>query len=198
MEKLNKNYWSERWVNNQTGWDMGHPSPPITGYIDQLEDKDLRILIPGCGNAYEAEYLHDKGFTNFHVLDITQEPLDLLHNRLPALRNDQLICSDFFHHEAEYDLILEQTFFCAINPVLRSEYVKHAAKLLKPGGKLVGLLWGVEMRIDQPPFGGNHVEYEDLFTPYFEINTLEEAHNSIEPRLGKELFVIFQKPVATE
>ncbi len=198
MEKLNKNYWTERWSNEQTGWDMGHPSPPIAEYIDQLTNKDLRILIPGCGNAYEAEYLYSKDFTNFNVLDIAQEPLNQLHNRLPELRNDQLVCSDFFHHEDQYDLILEQTFFCAIDPILRSEYVKHAAKLLKSGGKLVGLLWGVEMNIDNPPFGGNQVEYEELFTPYFKIKTIEDAHNSIAPRLGKELFVIFQKSVDPE
>jgi SAM-dependent methyltransferase len=198
MEKLNKNYWTERWSNEQTGWDMGHPSPPIAEYIDQLSNKELHILIPGCGNAYEAEHLYSKGFTNFNVLDIAQEPLNKLHSRLPELRNDQLVCSDFFHHEDQYDLIIEQTFFCAIDPVLRSEYVKHAAKLLKPGGKLVGLLWGVEMSIDKPPFGGNHVDYEELVTPYFEIKTMEDAHNSIAPRLGKELFVIFQKPVDSE
>lgn len=198
MEKLNKNYWEDRWANNQTGWDMGHPSPPIVEYVNQLSNKNIKILVPGCGNAYEAEHLHAKGFTNFHILDIAQEPLNRLHNRLPELRKDQLICSDFFQHKDQYDLILEQTFFCAINPVLRSEYVKHAAKLLKPGGKLVGLLWAKEMEIDNPPFGGSLSDYTELFSPYFNVITTEIAHNSIKPRLGKELFVIFRKPVETE
>jgi len=174
---------------------MGHPSPPITDYIDQLENKESAILIPGCGNAYEAEYLHQKGFTNFKVLDIAQEPLDNLQQRIPELKPEQLVCSDFFHHEGQYDLILEQTFFCAIDPVLRATYVEHAVQLLKPGGKLAGLLWSVELNKDKPPFGGSDTEYSALFTPHFDIITMEDAYNSISPRAGRELFVIFQKPI---
>ena len=47
----------------QLGWDLGEVSPPIKSYIDTLEDKNIRILIPGCGNTYEAEYLLEQGFT---------------------------------------------------------------------------------------------------------------------------------------
>ena len=195
QEELNKSYWQSRWQNEQTGWDIGSASPPLTTYVDQLTDKDATILVPGCGSAYEAEHLHKEGFTNFYVLDISPEPLQLLKKRIPGIRDNQLICSDFFHHEGQYDLILEQTFFCAIDPVLRSEYVKHASALLKPGGKLAGLLWGVPMNENHPPFGGSALEYEELFAPYFEIETMEKAHNSIAPRAGRELFVIFKKRV---
>ena len=52
-----KNYWTNRYSKAKTGWDIGYPSTPLKTYFDQLENKDLRILIPGAGNAYEAEYL---------------------------------------------------------------------------------------------------------------------------------------------
>jgi hypothetical protein len=39
-------------------------------YIDTLKDKDIAILIPGCGNTYEAAYLLEQGFTNVTVIDI--------------------------------------------------------------------------------------------------------------------------------
>ena len=191
--KLSKNYWSERYQAETTGWDMGQVSPPIESYIDQLTDKNTAILIPGCGRAYEAEYLYSKGFSNVFVLDLAPEPLEALKKRIPKFPDEHLVCSDFFHHEGSYDIILEQTFFCAIDPLLRSAYVKQSADLLKPGGKLVGLLWGVPMNDDRPPFGGHQGEYQELFTPYFEIETMEPAYNSITPRLGKELFVIFKK-----
>jgi hypothetical protein len=38
-----------------TGWDLGWYLP-IKNYIDTLKDKDIAILIPGCGNTYEAAY----------------------------------------------------------------------------------------------------------------------------------------------
>ena len=57
---LDDQYWSERYSQNKTGWDIGYPSTPLKEYIDQVTDLDLNILIPGCGNAYEAEYLLEK------------------------------------------------------------------------------------------------------------------------------------------
>ena len=55
---LNSNYWQTRYLNAETGWDLGKVSPPLQAYIDQLSSQNLKILIPGAGNAYEAEYLH--------------------------------------------------------------------------------------------------------------------------------------------
>ncbi|MAX80961.1 MAG: SAM-dependent methyltransferase [Crocinitomicaceae bacterium] len=190
---LSKEYWTNRYQDGSTGWDVGLATPPIAEYAQQLEDKSIKILVPGCGNAHEAEFLHQHGFENVFVLDISKAPLENFKKRISTFPQEHLICSDFFHHQGEYDLILEQTFFCAIDPVLREEYVKHCASLLKPGGKLVGVLWGVPMNSDKPPFGGNHSEYESLFTPYFDILVMEEARNSISPRMGNELFVIFKK-----
>ncbi len=54
---LDKTYWKYRYQQKQTGWDIGFASTPLVTYFDHLNDKDIKILIPGCGNAYEAEYL---------------------------------------------------------------------------------------------------------------------------------------------
>ena len=54
---MEKSFWDSRWENAETGWDLGGVSAQLKAYIDQLESKKLSILIPGCGNAYEAEYL---------------------------------------------------------------------------------------------------------------------------------------------
>jgi len=57
IPKFDELFWSSKYQEGQTGWDMGEVSPPIKAYIDQLTNKDLSILIPGAGNAYEAAYL---------------------------------------------------------------------------------------------------------------------------------------------
>ncbi|WP_315822136.1 hypothetical protein [Paraflavitalea speifideaquila] len=67
---LNADYWDNRYQHQQTGWDIGYVSTPIKDYIDQLIHKDLAILIPGCGNSYEAEYLLQQGFTHITLIDI--------------------------------------------------------------------------------------------------------------------------------
>ena len=122
MTKLNKYFWEQRYLENKTGWDIGDVSLPIKMYIDQLTNKDLKILIPGAGNSYEAEYLWKKGFKNVFILDIARQPLNNLKKRLPQFPEEQLINKDFFELNDSFNLIIEQTFFCAIQPNLRENY----------------------------------------------------------------------------
>ena len=138
---LDRDFWESRYTTADTGWDLGGPSTPLKEYIDQLTNKALRILIPGAGRAYEAEYLQTLGFKNVFVIDLTDAPFADLLKRCPDFPKDHLIVGDFFAHQASYDLIVEQTFFCALDPALRTRYVEKMYELLVPGGKLVGVLF---------------------------------------------------------
>jgi len=192
--KLNKKFWEAKYVENKLGWDIGYISPPLKAYIDQLTDKNIKILIPGAGNGYEVEYLYNNGFTNIYVIDIAQQPLDNLKKRIPLFPVNQLVHLDFFDlDENGFELILEQTFFCALDPLLREGYVSKMNELLSPDGKLVGLFFDFPLTAQGPPFGGNKQEYKELFNQHFNIRILERAYNSIMPRKDNELFFIFEK-----
>ncbi|TRZ41580.1 SAM-dependent methyltransferase [Robertkochia solimangrovi] len=186
-------YWETRYRNNETGWDIGYPSPPLKDYIDQLKDKSIRILIPGAGNGYEAEYLFRNGFTDITVLDVAAAPLNNLKERIPEFPADNLIQENFFEHSGQYQLIIEQTFFCALDPNLRSAYAEKMHELMMSGAKLAGLLFDFPLTESGPPFGGCKEEYLEYFRDLFRILTLENCYNSIKPRQGKELFFIFEK-----
>lgn len=190
---MNSKFWSQAYKEGRTRWDIGYVSPPIKTYFDQLENKKLKILIPGGGNAYEAEYIHKLGFQNVYVVDLVEEPFQNLKIRYPEFPDDHLILGDFFDLDDQYDLIVEQTFFCALLPSLRESYVSKCSDLLKPGGKLIGLLFNIPLFENRPPFGGNKSEYQKLFEDYFEIAVMETSYNSIEPRQGNELFIILNK-----
>ncbi|MFK7050653.1 SAM-dependent methyltransferase [Flavobacterium columnare] len=190
---LNRNYWENRYQKNETGWDTGIITQPLKSYFDQLTNKNLKILIPGGGNAYEFEYLIQKGFKNTHVLDFAETPIKNIKKRLPQVPYNQIIYEDFFSHKDNYDLIIEQTFFCALPPMARKEYATKINSLLNPQGKIAGLLFDFPLTEQGPPFGGSKEEYKLLFSPQFTIKTLEIAYNSIKPRQGKELFFIFTK-----
>jgi methyl halide transferase len=191
-------YWSERYEEQRTGWDIGAPSLPLKTYIDQLQDKNLRILIPGAGNAYEAEYLFNQGFRNVFVMDISEIPLQNFKARMPEFPDNQLIEANFFEHSSQYDLILEQTFFCSFEPTQanRTAYSEKMSQLLAPNGKLVGLWFDiplVEGNMDKRPFGGTKQLYLSYLSPFFKTKTFEKCHNSITPRANQELFGIFIK-----
>jgi thiopurine S-methyltransferase len=193
IEMLSREYWSSRYQNDMTGWDIGQISPPIKAYIDQLENKSMRILIPGAGNGYEAEYLHNQGFGNVFVCDIAPEALNNLAERCPSFPRQNFLLEDFFDLNDTFDLIIEQTFFCALNPSLRIQYIRKMSQLLNKNGKLAGLLFAIDFPFAGPPFGGNIKEYESIISSQLRLVTLEPCYNSILPRSGNELFFIALK-----
>ena len=186
-------FWNDKYLSGEMGWDIGYVSTPIKEYINELTDKNLKILIPGGGNSYEAEYLFNKGFKNVFVVDISSIPLMNLAKRVPSFPKENLLHADFFELEDTFDLILEQTFFCALDPSLREAYAIKMHQLLKPEGRLVGLLFNIPLNNDKPPFGGNKVEYKKLFSKKFKIEKMEIAYNSVAPRAGNELFFRFKR-----
>ena len=191
--KLDENYWEERWINEKTNWDIGYSSPAIEEYILQYPNKEASILIPGCGNAYEVEFLWNHGFSNITVLDISTTAVQILRDKYQGKKGVTVICEDFFNHHGKYDLVIEQTFFCALHPDLRPQYVNKMHGLLNKGGRIIGVLFNRVFEKDGPPFGGSVLEYQNLFNNDFEIQKMEECYNSIEARKGSEVFINLKK-----
>lgn len=193
MDKLDEQYWSNRYQTHTDIWDLKNVSTPLKEYFDQLIDKNISILIPGCGNAYEAEYLLQLGFTNITLIDISPIPVKNLQEKFAVQLNKEIkiILGNFFELNQSFDLIVEQTFFCAIDPSLRQLYADKMYELLKVGGKLIGVMFNCSFE-DGPPFGGSIEEYKLLFAQKFSIKTLETCYNSIEKRKGNEVFIILQ------
>lgn len=187
--KFDEAYWSGKYRQQLMGWDTGGITTPLKEYFDQVENKDLRILVPGCGNGHEVKYLHDKAFTDVTVVDITAEPFAGLRSYCTNWGEDSFIVDDFFDIEGQYDLIVEQTFFCALEPEMRHDYSIKMHDLLAPSGKLVGVLFKVFFAGDNPPFGGSKNEYVEYFKDKFSFKVFDECNNSIKPRIGAELFI---------
>ena len=187
--KLSETFWNTKYKDQKTGWDLGVISPPLKAYFDQIENKELKILIPGGGNSYEAEYLFSKGFENVFVLDISKIALENIKKRVPNFPTTQLLHANFFEIEDSFDLVIEQTFFCAIDPSLRLQYAQKMQSILTPKGKIVGLLFEAVLNEDHPPFGGTKEEYLTYFQPYFQIAKMDPCYNSYPNRQGMELFV---------
>lgn len=188
MIELNDEYWNNRYTENSTGWDLGQPSPAIQAYFDHVEDKSLKILIPGAGNGHDVIALYEKGFKNVHLLDYAEKPVNDFLDRYPNFPKKQTHLEDFFQHEGKYDIVVEQTLFCAIDPLLRENYAEKASSLLSTNGKLIGVLFNRPFE-GGPPFGGSKEEYELCFSKSFSHLIMEECYNSIEPRKGSELFI---------
>lgn len=194
---LDKNYWKSRWQTGATGWDAGEATTPIREFVDYLvkndADKNLRILIPGAGSGHEAVYFYQQGFRSITVCDWAEEAIERLKERLPELTDNQLIISDFFELKGKYDIIVEQTFFCAIDPILRTKYALKCFELLDTEGSILGVLFSQNFEFQGPPFGGTAEEYRQYFEPYFDILYIDKCRNSIKPRANTELWISLRK-----
>ncbi len=195
---LSEDFWTKRYQEGQIQWDCGEITSPLRDYIDSINDKNISILIPGSGNGYEAEYLHNKGFRNVFVADLSQNPLKNLKARVPDFPIDHLLHTDFFSINQRFDLILEQTFFCALDPSLRSSYVAKSFEILNTGGVIAGVLFNVPLNDTEPPFGGDKAVYQPLFETKFTIKTMDDCYNSIPARMGMELFIELVKKASNQ
>lgn len=190
---LDQDYWDRQWEKKETGWDIGYSSPAIEEYMLQYENKEAKILIPGCGNAYEAEFLWNLGFKNITVLDFAPTAAESLKGRYKEKEEISVICEDFFDHQGKYDLVIEQTFFCAVPTLLRTQYAEKMHDLLNENGRIIGVMFNKNFEKKGPPFGGSIPEYHFVFRKYFEIQKMEECYNSIEARRGNEIFINLKK-----
>ncbi len=196
---LDKDYWKDRWQTGATPWDSGEATAPIRAFVDSLvqkkTDRSLRILIPGAGSGHEAVYFYQHGFYNITVCDWAEEAIAKLKKQLPQLKETQLIVGDFFALKGTFDMIIEQTFFCAIDPVLRPKYVQKCFELLDTEGSIFGVLFNQKFPFSGPPFGGTEAEYRSYFEPFFDILSMSDCQNSIKPRAGTELWINFKKHI---
>ena len=164
-------------------------SPPLKAYFDQLTNKNTSILIPGAGNAYEAEYLVNNGFTKCFCLRLCRYSLTKSFKTLPENKTRKFITDRIFLRWKIRNsiFIIEQTFFCAIGKSLRKKYFKKMHELLNANGKLVGLLFNDKLNEDKPPYGGTKEEYKEYFKDLFTPKTYETAYNSFKTKIRKRI-----------
>ncbi len=188
---LDNSFWNLRYQNNQTGWDLGEISNPIKKWFDNQENKKINILIPGAGKGHEVKYGFENGFGNIFYMDLSSCAADLFKEICPLFPKDQILTGDFFSLKKPlfFDVIIEQTFFCAIDPVLRPNYVEKANEILKENGKIIGLLFNREFDTNGPPFGGTEKEYRGLFNSKFNFKKFENSLLSSLPRKEYEFWI---------
>lgn len=193
-------FWDNQYKNNEVSWDMKSATP---AFIELLQntivfDKDKGdILVAGSGKGYDAVEAAKNGFS-VTALDISTNAADFAKQlaekenvKLKILVRNIFLLTD--EYKCKYDFIYDYTTYCAINPERREEYIKTLYKLLKPGGKVVAILFPVEKREGGPPFEINSIETYKLFSKYFILQYFSKKLKSIKPRAGREVLHVYKK-----
>jgi len=191
-------YWENSYNAGEMAWDLGEPTPIFKNWIHS-QKKPLSICILGAGNGWDALYFAEKGHEVTAVDFADSAITNMTDSAKKKNLNLNILHEDIFNleklYDAQFDIVLEYTCYCAIDPNKRTNYIQMVNNLLKPSGKLVGILFPIDKELDDngPPFGVDINTTMTLFSKYFTLVEKEMPVLSIERRRGREVFVIFKK-----
>jgi SAM-dependent methyltransferase len=193
-------FWDERFAANFTPWDQGAVPPALVRWLARAPfAAGARVLIPGCGSAYEAAFLDAAGFDVISI-DIADAALARARAVLPAdVARRVLRKADFFAFAAApFDAIYERAFLCALPPRLWPAYAARCAELLQPESRLAGFFF-IDPAPRQPrrgpPFAMTRAELDALLAPAFEC-TEDQAipsGESIAVFAGRERWMVWRR-----
>ena len=189
--------WDKLYIDNNTGWDLGEPTPVFTNIAKNIRPGNLCIL--GCGHGYDAIMFSQNGF-NVTAVDFAPTPIKYINDKARELSLDIITIQENIFSlsprlDNHFDYIIEQTCFCAIDPQKRKAYHDLVYNLLKPGGSIIGLWFPIGKSLSEggPPFAVSEKEVKLLFNYKWDVKKEEFPNNSIESRLGREKLIIFKK-----
>ena len=190
-------YWERSYRSGEMGWDLGKSTPILNQWIETCKDP-LTICVLGAGNGWDAVNFAKKG----HLITAVDFAESAVKNMQAAARRSDLkmeiLHMDIFElnliYSNKFDVVIEYTCFCAIDPSRRREYLEMVRHILKPKGELVGLLFPIDKDPSDggPPYAVELDPTIKLISEYLSLIIQEVPTMSIKAREGREIFVIFR------
>lgn len=204
-------YWDDAYREERDGWDMGTPTPVFADILKRhgmdftgmgaadfaRHGHEPRVLIPCSGRGYDALLFAEHGW-NVTAVDFAVEPMQWLRTESERSKLDvEILQEDMFtlgrSHPGAYDLLVEYTCVCAIDPARREEFVQFCAAVLRPGGCVMALLFPVDGRPGGPPFAIDVEEFKRQMSVAFDCVHESTPETSVTPRLGRERLLVWKK-----
>ncbi|KAM0947223.1 putative methyl halide transferase [Dioscorea sansibarensis] len=183
--------WEKCWEEGLTPWDLGQPTPIFAHLLQTGNLPKGRVFIPGCGSGYDVVAI--AGPERYVVgLDISHTAIKKakkLSSSLPNASYCTFEVADFFTYQPSelFDLIIDYTFFCALDPSMRPAWANQIGDLSKPDGELLTLMFPIGDETGGPPYSVSVPAYEKLLNPIgFKLISVVDNELAIEPRKGRE------------
>ena len=182
-------FWEDIYISGDATWDLGGAT----------DIKPGKICIIGCGKGHDAVMFAKKNF-EVTAIDFAPSAISYLKQLAADVKVDiHAINTDIFNmsndHYNQFNYVIEQTCFCAINPSMRSDYEQLVFNLLIKGGLLIGLWFPLDKNISEggPPWATSVEEVKNLFSTRWDIEREEFSTLSIKPRKDREKLIVFRK-----
>lgn len=192
-------FWDERFAAGFTPWDARGAPPAFARFIEERgATLGARVLVPGCGSAYEVARLDAAGF-DVTAIDYSAAAVARARAVLaPDVAERALRQADFFAFEAApFDWIYERAFLAALPPALWPRWSARLAELLVPGGVLAGFFFVDDAAPDPrrgPPFAATRAELARLLAEFAcEHDVAVPADESLPVFAGRERWMIWRR-----
>lgn len=184
-------FWDQRYETNVTPWDAGRVPDALRAHLRDLPP-GARVLVPGCGSAYELYYLLENGFDAL-AIDFSPPAVERA-KRNAGCFADRIVLADFldFDHGSGFDVIYERAFLCALPRKMWPAYAQRTAQVLRPGGTIGGFFF-FDDNPKGPPFGTSDAALHELLDPHFERIQDEAVSDSIPVFQGKERWQMWRR-----
>lgn len=184
-------FWDARYREAFMPWDAGGVPAALQRFLE-AERGPLRVLIPGCGAAYEARAFAERGH-DVLAIDFSAPALE----RARASLEDWarvLRFADFFADDlgAPFDLVYERAFLCSLPRPHWERWAARVAEVMRPGGRLIGFFFQREGERG-PPFGLKAGELEQLLAAAFERIEDVPVEDSIPVFAGGERWQVWRR-----
>ena len=191
-------FWESLYRAGRTAWDLGGPTPILQKWLRDNQGHGEKVCVLGAGNGHDAMAFAQAGY-KVTAVDFAPTPSRQLADKAAAAKLSLTVLPmDLFQlpakHSESFDLVLEYTTFCSIDPHQRDAFVATVTSILKTEGRLLALFFPMDQAADAgPPFGLSRVEIRERFEHHFHIVSEEWPEDSVPTRRLRELLVLMEK-----
>ena len=199
-------FWEVNYREGQRRWELGGATPVFRRLAESGEFAPGRMIVPGAGLGDDARLFARHGF-QVTAVDFAPTAARAMRARQAPAAPVVVLQADWFALPAAlsgvFDYVLEYLFVGAIDPARREAYADVAARLLRPGGRFVALLWPIGASPGDPPSGPPFAVWPDAIIALLAARGLsllrrEWPPDSVPQRRGMEELVVMEvrsKPV---
>ncbi len=188
-------FWDQVYQSEVPAWELEKPHDAFAATLPQLKLSRSRILVLGAGSGNDAAYFAKQGHKVTGV-DFSSEAIARAKTKYGSIENLSFVQSDVFQlpqsMNEQFDLVVEHTCYCAIDPTKRSDLIKAWRRVLTDNGFLLGVFFAYD-KMAGPPYGGSEWEIRARLQKTFRILYWQRWQKSSPQRLGKEFLVYAQK-----
>lgn len=188
---MEREFWIERWQNDEIGWHQSGVNPLLERYWPLLNlPEDCAVFVPLCGKSLDMRWLEslghhvfgvelaEKAVREFYAERSEKAEQDALEN-MPRYRGLQstIYCTDYLNltalHLPRVRGVYDRGALVALPPPLRARYADHLQRIIPDLCSILLIVLEYDQsKLAGPPFAVDEAEIRELFEGRCVVSTL--------------------------